>query len=114
MIKSPTADESLEFEELGAYDPASGGVLLARRFLLGNSLAVGILIGIGIASARTFHSVKTQNPNLGRKGVWLEFEPILGEGSLKSFQDLNFNEGGEISTAVHFPASVNIIYKYIF
>jgi len=69
-----TVDESLEFEELGAYDSASGGVLLARRFLLGTSLGNAIGIGISIASARTLHSVKTQNPNLGLKGVLLKFE----------------------------------------
>jgi len=71
-----TVDESLEFEELGAYDPASGGVLVARRFIFGTSLGIGTGSVIGIVSARTFHSVKTQNPNLGWKGVLLKFEPI--------------------------------------
>jgi len=90
VVTLPTADESLEFEELGAYDPASGGVLLARRFIVGTSLAVGIHFGIGIASARTFHSVKLQNPNFGRKGVCLKFEPILEVVSWKPLLGFEF------------------------
>jgi len=64
-----TDDESLEFEELRAYDLASGMVLLAHRFILGTSLD-------SIASARTFPTRTTagrtnaiENPKSIEKGT---------------------------------------------
>ena len=67
-----TVDESLQFEELRAYDPASGEVLLTRRFILGSSLGYDNDIGIdiSIASTQTFHSTKTQNLIWDGKGFF--------------------------------------------
>ena len=56
-----TIDESLEFEELGAYDSTSGRVLVVGdAFPLGIAITIVIMVVVVVASARTPHSSKTQ------------------------------------------------------
>lgn len=63
-----TIDERLEFEELGAYDSASDGVLVVRDPV---PLGIAIDMIVVVVSARTSHSVmcvKTQTLIVFQKG----------------------------------------------